>query len=160
MSDQPAPVVVSFTLTQEEFRRAWRGLCTRQWRKTWRLPLLGLALALLGVADSVPVMIGAGAWIAVFCPVATYVLAPRDMWRRAEQGLQTHTFSEDQVTEKLPESESRYDWRYWRSVTLVGDTYVLRSERGYNFIPRRAFGQPDDEERFRELSALAEDEPG
>jgi hypothetical protein len=149
-------VVVSFTLTRAEFLSAWRRLCTKQWRQTWRLPLLGFALAVLGVVDSTSaVMIGAGAWVAIFCPLASYVLRPRDLWQRAEHGPQTHTFTEDQITAVLPNSETRYAWRHWRDVSLVGDTYVLSSERGYVFIPRRAFPRPEDEQRFRDLSTLA-----
>ena len=135
MSDPSVPVVVSFTLTRAEF------------------------VALLGVADSIAVMIGAGAFIAIFCPLSSFVLNPRTIWERADHGTQTHTFAEDAVTEVLSDSETRYAWRYWRDISLVGDTYVLRSDHGYNFSPRRAFSGPEDEQRFRQLSALVGEGP-
>jgi len=62
-------------------------------------------------------------------------------------------FSDDRVTEVLSDSETRFAWDHWKESSLVGDTYVLRSERGYNFIPQRAFATPSDEQRFRKLLA-------
>jgi len=159
VSDQSAPVIVNFTLTQAEFTSAWRALCTRRWRETWRLPLLGLAAAFLGVVDSVTAMVAIGAAITIFFLLATYVIVPRDMWRRAEHGPQRHTFSEHEVTTVLPDSESRYDWRHWREIAAAGDSYVLRSERGYNVIPRRAFTSVEDEQRFRLLTARIDAKP-
>lgn len=153
MSGESAPIVVSFTLTRDEFLATWRRLYVRQWRSTLRLPLLGLVLALLGVLDSIPAMIGAGVFLACVCPLVGYIVTPRDIWHRVEHGPQTHTFALDEVTEVLPHSETRYRWNHWQEVGLAADTYVLRSERGYIFIPRRAFAHPEDEERFVGLTA-------
>lgn len=153
-SDRSAPVVVSFSLARDEFLAAWRGLYRRQLRAALRLPALGVVLAVFGVVDSLPVMILAGLLVAFFCPLASYVITPRDLWHKMEQGPQTHTFTEDQIISILPHAESRFDWSYWREVSLVADTYVLQSARGYIFIPRRAFSAPEDERSFRSLAAL------
>jgi hypothetical protein len=112
-------------------------------------------IVVLGAVDSLPVLIVAGLLVAFFCPLASYVFTPRDLWHKMEQGPQTHTFTEDQIVSILPHAESRFDWSYWREVSLVADTYVLQSVRGYIFIPRRAFSVPEDEQSFRSLAALS-----
>jgi YcxB-like protein len=150
---------VSFTLTRDEFLATWRRIYAKQWRSA-RLSLLWVVLAILGVLDSIPVMIGAGVLVAFVCPLAGYLLTPRDLWRRVEQGPQVHTFAAEEITAVLPSSETRYRWDYWQEAWLVADTYVLRCEGSYSFIPRRAFAQPEDEERFRALIAQLGYAPG
>jgi hypothetical protein len=82
-----------------------------------------------------------------------YVLTPRRLWRKHPQirEAQILSFSEHEVTEKLFQVTSIFDWSYWTEITKSGDTYVLRSKRGYTVIPLRAFATAEDEERFREL---------
>jgi len=92
MDDQIAPVVVSFTLTRQEFLNVWRKLCTQQWRSAWRIPFGGVIIVLVGIWLSSAGVIGAGAFLAAWCLLASYALVPRGIWRRAEHGVQTHTF--------------------------------------------------------------------
>lgn len=63
-------------------------------------------------------MIVSGVLVAFFRPLASYVLTPRDLWQKMEQAPQTHTFTEDQIISILAHAESRFDWSYWREVTL------------------------------------------
>jgi len=146
------PVSVTFKLTQPEFYGIWRKLRSRQTRMA---PVCGIAILVVAVLLSNSTLIVIGAALAVWSTVHVYVLLPRRFWQKMEQirEIQSLTFTEDAVMEELFQVKATFDWSYWTNLTVAGDAYALKSNRGYTFIPRRAFSTTDDEQRFQKLAA-------
>jgi hypothetical protein len=146
------PVSVTFKLTRPEFYGIWRKLHSRQ-RRT--LPLCGVVILAVGIFIPNITLTVIGAALTAWWTAYLYVLLPRRFWERFAQIRETHalTFTDHNVTEDLFQAKSTFDWNYWTDLTMAGEAYVLKSNRGYTFIPRRAFSTTDDEQRFRQLAA-------
>jgi YcxB-like protein len=148
-------LTLTFTLTRPEFFAVWRRLQLQR-RSCWSTFLVAAAIIGFGVVISSAVEVLIGVALAAWWMFVLTVLSPRRLWRRnprlrAEQELR---FSENEVTQRLLHSETKYDWDHWTEIKRVGDAYVMRSAAGgITLIPLRAFGIPADEKRFRELAA-------
>jgi hypothetical protein len=103
--------------------------------------------------DSSVVWLGGGllAWWVAYA----FVIAPRSMWARCEHGPQEYIFAADGIRGTMPNASARYDWDFWTEVIETPSAYVLRSQRGYVLVPRRAFETLDDEAKFGRLALNA-----
>jgi hypothetical protein len=147
-------VTVRFTLTRSEAFSYHRRLLARQ-RRHWNYVVLGIAIAVVGVALSSFGVIVFGVLYAVLTVAGLWFLTPRLMWRRypAVRAEQVVSVSDSGVVTQLSHASITADWAFWPRVSGIGDGYVLQGRRrGYIVIPRRAFDSPDDERRFRELA--------
>ena len=73
----------------------------------------------------------------------------RDAAVRGEQGL---CFSDLDITLSAVHGESRVQWGFFLRAIETRDLYLLRYRRRFGMIvPKRAFANPGDEARFREL---------
>lgn len=144
---------IRFTLSRREVCSWYRRLAARRWWN-WAFVAFGIAMLVFGIAVSSAAFIVFGVVYAAGWAAYAWLLLPRMMWRRYPQlrAEQIITISESGVDSELFNASTSTDWTFWRSLSVVGDAYVLRARsRGYCFIPRRAFPSPLDEQRFREL---------
>lgn len=149
----PQPVTVRFELTERDFTDGLRTITRRQ-PTFWVGPLLGVATLSYGLAagDSLARVWGT---VLLLLTAASLALVPRLRWRHGHvAGEQQHTFATDGITVRAAGQQGQLPWDFYEAVAETPRVYVLlRSRKQGNFIPRRAFESPDDEERFRSLLA-------
>jgi hypothetical protein len=151
--DARAVVTVRFTLSKAEAFACQRRVQLRH-RSTWIYISVGAVIAIVGVVLAIGEVAAFGAIFAVGFLADGLLIKPGVVWRRqpAMRTEQAITVSDSGVGLELAGVKSRTEWSYWSRAGLVGDAYVIFGrQRGFAQIPRRAFGSPADEQRFREL---------
>jgi hypothetical protein len=147
-------LVLTFTLSREEFIAIWRSLQLRR-RRALLSPAAGLVILVIATAFGSAAGIAAGAFVAIWTPWCLFSYGPRRAWARLPvlHHSQTITLSASGVTEELLNVTASFDWDHWSDVIHVTDAWILRSSGGYTFIPQRAIATPEDEATLRELVA-------
>jgi len=157
-------LTVRFLPTQQDYVRVSRMLLFRGWRiwvalGTMAVVELCLLLALPNhtftsstfawpIAFFLP---GVFFWLFVGLPYRTGQISKGNEMLLAEI---TWEFGEDQVVVKNPYQETKYDWSSFRSLTENSDYFFLRhtaSKQQYQFLPKRAFADPEQQSQFRDL---------
>ena len=146
------PVTVRFKLTQAEFAEGLRAIMQRQ-LTFWVGPILGAVTLFYGflIDDTVARVWGT---IVLLLAIASIAAVPGLRWRQSQKlaGEQQHTFSEERITVRAAGQQGDLPWDFYARVVETPRVYVLmRNRKQGNFVPRRAFASPDDEERFRTL---------
>src|SRR5664279_4499503 len=144
--------ILSVQMTREEFFAAWRGLMARR-AGNWVLILVGGGIVAAGIAEPHIVLAVFGGIFLLCLLLNTFLLAPLQMWRRSDlrHGYDLD-ISPDGVTAKATQITSTVGWSRWTNFVKCGHAYAyaLQARRSVLFVPRRAFADLADEERFRE----------
>ncbi|MFN0092490.1 MAG: YcxB family protein, partial [Acidimicrobiales bacterium] len=145
-----APVTVTFTLTEQEYRRAAFAASMRNPEHVLGPTMIGLGI----------VYASREWWIGLLAAVVTalmgIVLSPYLRWRRnpVARAEQTHTFTTTGAVVRSGGRSSSYNWSFYPWVRQIGGLYVLlHNTRQWNAVPERAFATPADEARFRTIVA-------
>jgi len=148
------PVTVRFELTEREFAEGL-GSITRRQPTFWLGPVMGAVTLSYGLTSGEGVAVVWGTVLLILAGVFL-VLVPRLRWRQSSHLAveQEHTFSEERIAVRAAGQQGELPWDFYVQVVETPRAYVLmRNRKQGNFIPRRAFSSPDDEERFRQLLA-------
>jgi hypothetical protein len=148
------PVVVRFELTPWEYAEGMRVILRRQ-PTMWVAPVVASATIVAGVTSGAIIAMVWGA-VVLALGIASFYLAPALRFRQnARLGLdQEHTFSGTGISVRAGKERGHLPWGFYIAVRETPHVYVLlRTAREANFIAKRGFGTPDDEERFRALAA-------
>ena len=164
------PVCVRFTLASAEYGAGVRRL-------TWSLRGFKLAVAIWGVVllyglavlvgsyivfdGSIPSGYGifgtamvALALLFVLLTFSSLYVRPAREHRREPllHGEQGFCFGQDEISSWGRFGESRVQWSFYQSAIEAKDLYILRFRRRLGtIVPKRAFANPEDEARFRDL---------
>jgi hypothetical protein len=146
-------VTIRFRITQDEYADGMRALMLGQ-LTFWVGPVLGAATLVAGVVtgDTVAKVWGT---VVLALAAASFFIVPALRWKQSPQlAEQKHTFSEDGILVRAAGNTGRLPWGFYRRARETARVYVLlRNRRQANFLPKRAFASPEEEERFRRMVA-------
>ena len=168
-------VPVSFTFTEEEYYLA----CRESWsvgRRQLASASIGFLVLVAAVATFYGGMLIVATIFAVLGAMNLVVVAttvaymrsvlPRRGWVRLEanRAEQTYEFDPQGVGERTAVAAGHVLWGAFAKVAETPNFYIFHTKAGVRAIllPRRAFGAPAEEQRFRELvraSTVAELRP-
>jgi hypothetical protein len=154
-------ITVRFTVTREEYARAFRHLRLRS-RACWVAPISGVVFIALGAVVTYSAFwaglyVGIGAMY-LWSFVCGFLIGPASFAGRAAQaaGESTYTFSDDSFVVETQRSKSTVDWsEITKRFRAGGLTVLIRRPGLMHVIPDRAFDSPDEHERFVELATRA-----
>lgn len=148
------PVVARFRLTASEYGQGMRAIMRRQ-PTMWGAPVAGVATLAAGLALAEPMALVLGL-VALGIAGASFYVAPALRWKQnLRMGAeQEHTFSGTGISVRAGKERGHLPWGFYSRATETRNVYVLlRNSKQGNFVPKKAFGSPEDEARFRVLVA-------
>ncbi len=158
MSD---PLEIRFTITREEVLSSIRWLTWRQSRVTLALSALFVLLLSSGIAMTARSgnLIWAAFFVLAYALTLAYsfLVAPARAYGRFpahfRDGEQVWRFTEEGVEHRGPTAEAKFLWSSWLEYGESRDCFLLfPQKRLAHMFPKRAFGSPEEIDRFRDLA--------
>ena len=162
----PSEVTLEFQYSEAEYLAANRLHFLSSTNMLWRLIIFGLLLVggavMMSVLLTEPFILWGGlAFVVLFEGALVYnvlVTLPRKYFRGDAKFRDRYelTFSDEGIKVKTPQIDSKLAWSLYTKVVEGRDMYVLiygNETRTMTAVPKRAFVNEDQENRFRELIA-------
>jgi hypothetical protein len=127
----------------------------RRQPQLWIGPVVGGVVLVAGLVMVAAVVIFAGLMVSSFA-LWSFAMAPKVRYRQNKRLHldQTHTFSGTGISVRAGKEHGQLPWGFYQRAVETKSVYVLlRNNKEGNFIPKRAFASPQEEERFRTLVA-------
>jgi hypothetical protein len=154
-------VTVQFQLTREEVVPIVRWSLTQTYI-TRRTVVATAFSAVIGILLIRPVGIPAIGWALLALATAEvlllcwlYATVPVRAWKKMspDRGSTTLVFTDEGVGVHTTNIDAEQRWAVYSETIELDRLYILKrgSRRSFQVVPKRSFGAPDDEERFRSL---------
>ncbi len=146
--------IARFRITPDEYAEGMRKLIMGQ-ITFWIGPVAAAFLLVVAIATG---QVSLGIFGAVFVALAVLSLrvVPAKKYKQSPQLAteQTHTFSADGILIYAGGQSGTLPWEFYKTARETPRVYLLmKSPKQANFIPKRGFNSPEDEQRFRALAA-------